>query len=259
MWEKKEILILVKAYPERSIKYGSAICMAGLTEDQEWIRIYPIDYNYFIKKLKFKKFTWIEAEVQKAREKLMRKESYKVKRETIKKVSDSLADVIGNKEEKEKIWEERKKLVIPMLSNSIAELRESWKVDKTSLGLIKPKLSDFLFRKPIEEIKIEHEKTLQQTLNGDKIFVPDKIEHKISYKFNCDDPKCNGHDMTCEGWELFESVRRWNYPPREKEEKIKYKYYTYMKEKRELYFYMGMISKFPQWVIIGLFYPPKKQ
>ncbi len=73
--EKKKILVVVKAYPEPSTKYNSAICMAGITEQNEWIRLYPIDYDYFIKHLNFSKFTWIEADVEKSTEKLMRKES----------------------------------------------------------------------------------------------------------------------------------------------------------------------------------------
>ncbi len=31
------------------------------------------------------------------------------------------------------------------------------------------------------------------------------------------------HDMTCEDWELFEAVRKWQYPAKEKEEKIQEK------------------------------------
>lgn len=36
----KEILVLVKAYPEPSKKYGSSVCTAGITKEGEWIRIY---------------------------------------------------------------------------------------------------------------------------------------------------------------------------------------------------------------------------
>ncbi len=79
--EKKRIYVLTKAYPERSTKYGSAICMAGVTEEGEMIRLYPIDYDYFMKKLNFSKFTLIEADVEKAQEKLKRKESFKVEKE----------------------------------------------------------------------------------------------------------------------------------------------------------------------------------
>lgn len=256
MWEKKKILILVKAYPERSKKYGSVICMAGLTKEGEFIRIYPVEFDYFIKKLKIKKFSWIEAQVKKTREKLMRKESYKVKRNTIKVLDNSLSKLKGNYTEKIKIWQERKKLILPHINTSIEELMQKWEKDRTSLGLIKPNLIKLNFRKPLKDIKIEHQKILQKTLNNEYIHVADKIEHIISYNFKCNDPTCKGHALTCEDWELFEAIRKWKYPPKEKELKIKKKFFDWMK-KRDIYFYVGMLSTFPNWIIIGLFYPPK--
>jgi len=228
--EKKKILVVVKAYPEPSTKYQSAICMAGITEQHEWIRLYPIDYDYFIKHLNFPKFTWIEADVEKATEKLMRKESYKVKKESIKIVDSSIAQVGGSEKEKVKIWAIRKKWVLPMLSSSIESLDAKWRADRTSLGVIKPNLVDLRFRKPVDEIKIEKERYLQQTLDGGQVFIPDRIEHTISYQYRCKDPNCaTKHDQTCEDWELFEAVRDWPYSGAEKEQKIRERYFDYMK------------------------------
>jgi len=256
MWEKKKIIILVKAYPERSSRYGSIICMAGITKEGDWIRIFPVEFDYFIKKLKIKKFTLIEAEVEKASEKLMRKESYKVKRNSIKILDDSLSKLRGSNAETKKIWQERKKLILPYVNTSIEELKQKYEVDRTSLGLIKPNLIELNFRKPLKDIIIEHQTLLQKTLNNDYIRVADKIEHIISYIFKCNDPTCKGHDLTCEDWELFGAIRNWKYPPKEKELKIREKFFDWMK-KRDLYFYVGTLSQFPNWIIIGLFYPPK--
>jgi len=252
MWEKKKIFIIVKAYPEKSKKYGSSICMAGITEDNEWIRIYPIQFNYFVHKLRnLGKFVWIEASVEKnVSEKLRRKESFKVEQKSIRIVDTSLAKASPE------VWRERKKIILPMLNSSMKELKDAWENDRTSLGLLKPKLQKFRFRKPIDEIIIERQKLFQTTLDRKKIYVADKIEHFISYKFKCKNPKCKGHDITCEDWELFESIRTWKYPnSRIKQEKLEEKYFEWMKE-RDLYFFMGMYSLMPSWLIIGLFYPP---
>ena len=46
-WEKKKILLVVKAYPESSKKHGSVVCTAGVTDDGELIRIYPIHFENF--------------------------------------------------------------------------------------------------------------------------------------------------------------------------------------------------------------------
>ncbi|KKM00396.1 hypothetical protein LCGC14_1804850 [marine sediment metagenome] len=261
-WYKEKILILVKAYPERSTKYGSAICMAGITEEYKWVRLYPIEFDYFKKKLKFKKFEWIEAEIKRANEKLMRKESYKVRQHTIKSVDDSLASIKGSKSIRENIWKRRIDIIKNIQDESVYQLREKWSNDKTSLGLIKPNLIDFRFRKPIEKIKIEKEKLIQKSINGEKKYISDKIEHFISYKFKCNDSKCmcskkgKFHDMTCEDWELFEAIRKWQYPAKEKEEKIQDRFFNWMKS-RDFYFCLGMISTYPTWVIIGLLYPPQ--
>ena len=35
----KTILVLVKAYPERSKFYGSSVCTAGITKDGKWLKM----------------------------------------------------------------------------------------------------------------------------------------------------------------------------------------------------------------------------
>ena len=133
--------------------------------------------------------------------------------------------------------------------------------DHTSLGIIKPKKYQFKIRKKIDEIEVIKSNFVQKTLDGFKIKIPDQIEKVFSYKFHCDDPKCKGHDMICEDWELFEAFRSWKkkYPvPTELEKKLKEKFDTNMR-KRDLYFIVGTTSQFGTWVIIGLYYPPKNK
>ncbi len=43
--ETKRILVTVKTYPTPAAKYTETVCTAGITEDGEWIRIYPIRYR----------------------------------------------------------------------------------------------------------------------------------------------------------------------------------------------------------------------
>ena len=268
-WEKKKILIVVKAYPERSQRHGSVVCMAGLTDDYDWIRIYPVEFNYYIKKLKFKKFTWIEASVQKASEYLMRKESYKVKRGSIRIIDTHLADLSGKSQNsKRKIWAERRIIIDKKLAGSIKDLDNRPSKPLPSLGVIKPKNFTLMFRKPIKDIIIEREKMVQKTIDGTKLYIPDKIEHCISYRFRCNDSNCSCnlskrkyHDMQCEDWELFEVIRKstWGNLPEEKERNIRQKFHDDMKTKRDLYFFVGKHSRWGTWIIIGLFYPPKIQ
>ena len=146
-WEKKKILLVVKAYPESSKKHGSVVCTSGITEDGEWIRIYPVPFENFRGTSKIPKYTWIEAEVKKATdEKLKRKESCKLRQDSIKIIDDSLT-------KKPVKWKERNKIVLSMVKSSIEDLQIDFKDDKTSLGLVKPSIvHDFNTTKPFEEM-----------------------------------------------------------------------------------------------------------
>lgn len=82
--ERKRILILVKTYPSISKSYGELVCTAGIDEDGNWIRLYPMPLEMFRDKA-IRKYSWIEVEVTK-REKRFddRPESYVPQRETLR-------------------------------------------------------------------------------------------------------------------------------------------------------------------------------
>lgn len=260
VWEKKRILITVKAYPEPSSKYKACVCTAGITEGGEWIRLYPIPFELFRGGESLKKYDWIDVECENRskNEKLQRKESYKIRPSTLKVVDSSLNKRPTN-------WEARNEIVLPLLEDSIENLRAAYSEDKTSLGLIKPKdILDFYMSEELND----DEKTLakakecyQETLFKEKRTDLEVLPHVFRYKFSCHGESCNGHDISCEDWELFQSYRswRWRYPKKEVLwEKLKQRYFTDMLTKKDLYFYMGTYSLQPSWLIIGLYYPPKK-
>ena len=35
-------LVIVKAYPELSKKYGETVCTTGFRKDGTWVRLYPV-------------------------------------------------------------------------------------------------------------------------------------------------------------------------------------------------------------------------
>lgn len=253
LWRKKRILLTVKAYPEKSTKYGSVVCIAGITDDMEWIRIYPLPFELFRGGKTIPKYSWIEVECKKVKgEKLRRKESYRIRTSTLKVVDRSLAKQPVD-------WEARNKVVMPMKNESIEDLEGMFEDDRTSLGLIRPhKVFDFYCTEPLEEFDTNVDTQIQMTVDGQRRTILEKIPHVFKYRFACGG-ECNGHDMTCEDWELLQSFRSWRsrYDETELWEKIRQKYYDYFLKKRNLHFYMGMHSIYPVWMIIGLYYPPK--
>lgn len=259
-WEEREILLVVKTYPERSTRYGNTVCTAGILEDtNEWVRIYPINWDTYYKK-KLKKFIRFKAQISKnTKEKLKRKESYKIRESTIQVIDDSLT-----KTHIKGVWEERTKILEGTLSNSMEKLKDQFGIDKTSLGIIEPRRKNlkFLIEKPISQIEIDVMKDIQLNLYGEKIKKVDKIEYAFSYNYKCKGDNCKWHKMICIDWELIESFRklRKRYKrPEELESKIRYKFFDWMINKRDLYFILGTTWKYPTWVIIGLYYPPKQR
>lgn len=252
-WEKKRIAVITKAYPEQSKKYGSVACTAGITEDGDWIRLYPVDMRHFIGKDKISKFDIIEVECKKDNDKLGRKESHKIRPDSIKVVDRNLTKPKVN-------WKERNQIVLPTISGSVQALKDSYDDDKTSLGLIKP--TELLDLIKTEKLEIHEQDGWSFTLNLDGLKIPNvkKIPHIFKYRFKCPCCKDSYHEMQCEDWELFEAYRRWGKDYGTTEllwDKLKYGFFTRMLEKRDMYFVMGTYSQYPTWFIIGIYYPPK--
>ena len=65
MSKKTRVLITVKTYPLPSDKYTELVCTAGILEDGSLIRLYPIDYRYRDYWQWYKKYQWIEVEIDK--------------------------------------------------------------------------------------------------------------------------------------------------------------------------------------------------
>jgi hypothetical protein len=254
-WETKKVLVTVKAYPEESAKYKESVCTAGITDEGEWIRLYPIPFEIFRGPKKFSKYDWIEVQCKPVSgEKLSRKESYKIRPDTIKVIDSSLNMRPTN-------WVERNKIILPLIDKSIEELQYKFELDRTSLGLIRPKeIYEFYKIQELNEEERQIAKYAQITLDGMIRKQLEKIPYVFKYKFICDDNKCKGHNILCEDWELLEAWRKWQSRYKTEEllwSKIYEKFYDYFINKTNLHFYMGTHSLFPTWLIIGIYYPPK--
>lgn len=257
-WEKKKVLVTVKAYPENSKKHGTTVCTAGITDVGEWIRLYPMPYTSFLGSQKIQRYDWIEVECEKATgEKLGRKESYRVRDDSVKIIDRTLSQ---GKIHGKVPWADRNEIILPKCAPSLEYLEEQYKKDKTSLGLIKPaEVIRFINREKLEQPP--DSKEYQRSLDNQLIPIIADIPHIFAYEFRSP-PSENGkiHNIMCEDWELFESYRSWwkNYPDiNVLWEKLHQRFFDFMVQ-QDLYFYMGMYSQMPTWLIIGLYYPPKE-
>lgn len=239
MTEKEKILVLVRATPEKSTKYGHKVCVAGINENKEWRRLYPFMFEYGKKLIDFGKRDLIEVELA-LPDNDKRKESRKVANHK------NLHAPLDNPEILKKI--------LPLVS-SIERLSD----EKASLGVIKPSLTDIVVN--VNDTKVYDEQTyFSMTENFLETREKVKIPIEVRYSFKClGEQRCKGHKMILIDWELNELARnilRKDKDPKIVEQKIKQRLYDFML-KRDLYFIVGTHFKYGTWMIIGLFYPER--
>jgi len=251
-YEKKKVLITVKTYPHPSSTYQELVCTAGVLEDGSFIRLYPVDFRYMPYWKWYKKYQWIEVEVNK-HDKDHRKESYRPKIKSIKTVSEPLTTKNN--------WTERKKFVLAKGCQTMEELWGLQDVDKTSLGIIRPReISDFIIEPCADEWKGQWQDVLKQN----SLFGPDKkplekIPFKFSYMFKCNDDRCNGHKMMIEDWEVGELYRNMKNKFNSAEiaaQKVKEKFFDMICAPNiDTHFFVGTVLSHGTWVILGVFWP----
>ena len=88
IWEWRNILIVVKTYPTPARQGIEVSCTAGITDDGQWIRLFPIPFRFLRSDQKFKKYQWIRAKVKKASD--PRIESYNVDIDSIEPLGDPI-------------------------------------------------------------------------------------------------------------------------------------------------------------------------
>lgn len=253
IWTTKRVLVVVRTYPTPARRGVEVSCTAGITEEGEWIRLFPIPYRFLHPDRRFRKYQTIDARVKRASD--SRAESYEIDVDSIDILSEPLTTAND--------WQARKDRVFPLMSSSLCELQQRQRANGyPTLGFFKPQEVRF---------RIEPEDSPEWTsgqlerLNQYSLFEnapPDRLEkipYKFRYEFRCDASWCRGHDLICTDWELGQSYRRWRREyGQEWRAKFRNKYADEMIGFNDLHFYVGTIYQHRNsWIIIGLFYPRK--
>lgn len=137
-----KVLITVKTYPTLSKKYDELVCTAGLKEDGDWIRIYPVPFRKLDYANMYHKWQWIEIDLTK-NESDFRPESFRP--------SDIEQGIIlGDKIDTKDNWAKRKEIVLRNVVDNMEKLIADAKNQllNTSLAIMKPKeVLDFVCEK----------------------------------------------------------------------------------------------------------------
>jgi hypothetical protein len=253
-WTKKKVLIAVRTYPVPARKNIEVSCTAGISQEGDWIRLFPVPYRFLDEDSRFRKYQWIEVDVIKASDD-PRPESYKLNVDTIR-TGASLPTDEG--------WRARREALRPLARPSMCAIqRERGEKQYPTLGFFRPAQIKRLAIERLKEVDWTPEQLgmLQQIpmFQSAPPGTLEKIPWSFKYQFVCSDPHCTGHEMSCTDWEMGQSYRHW----RKKygigwEQKFRQRYEQEMINKYDTHFFVGTIHKHPHvWIIVGLFYPPK--
>lgn len=234
---------------------GEVVCTAGVDEKGQPVRLFPIPFRTLSAKKQFQKWQWIKAAVIKAPND-SRRESFKVDLTTLSVDGEQMPSASG--------WADRWKHVANLLGPSMCDLREQ---QTTSLGLIKPRdvsleIVDDPGEWPLKQLEFLERIEQQTTMLGEQTSPKERLEKpqvKFYYKFKCSNPKCNGHRMLFEDWEVVQAWRDWSlqYTTRaELEAKIRQRFVDIPVLADNLYLFVGTLAKRPRtWVVIGYVVP----
>jgi len=255
MAEKTKVLITVMTYPHPSKGHQEVICTAGITEAGEWIRLYPIDYRYQPKHRQFRKYQWIEVELEKGpSNKDNRPESFRPNLDSIRIIGEPLSTKNG--------WHERRDYIDFMPHRTIKEWMALHEENKTSLGIVRPKrILDFEIR-PAE--KKEWKPGWQALFSQPRLFGPQqkplsKLPFTFHYIFECEDDD-KPHTAMCEDWELgvlfLKEAEKLG--PNIAAEKVREKFFNELcRNDKDTRFFMGTRFPYNTWLVFGVFWPPK--
>ena len=266
MIRKERVYIMVKTYPAISKKYNELVCTAGILENGEWIRLYPIPFRILKEDQKFPKFSWIEVEIERNTEDF-RPETYRPNLNSI--CVDPRPDKVD--------WKKRNDVIFKRTSvyRDLEKLLQDKSEKSISLAIFKPKrILDLVVKKTSREWDLQKLETLREKAAQLDLFmtpeevqaefsVVPKVPYEFSYKF--EDEKGKISTLMISDWEIgmlyFNCLKWTNNDEPEAVKQVKTKYLDFFST-RDVYLFLGTtkgyhnISDNP-FIIIGVYYPPK--
>lgn len=258
--ESVRAMVVVKAYPQLSQKYGEAVCVAGIRMDREapeWLRLYPVDFRDRPEMERFQKYDEIIIQAGPHRSDTRPETLTPDLTKPIRRVRQ----ISPNDD-----WATRRSLVEPLLIESMCELRRRQAIDKTSLGVFRPaEVLDLVVEpaskelRPGQKLMREQQNLLTPIGAGAKADL-ELVPFKFSYRYRCSDRGCQTHTQSVIDWEigaLWQNLRRLG--EAEMKAKIRQKWLEEMcGPDRDTAFFVGNIFRHQtSFVVIGVFWPPR--
>ena len=250
------VLILVKTYPQPSRKHEEVVCTAGVTEEGEWVRLYPIDFRKLPRDKQFGKYQWVEIDLA------PRGQANDNRLESRRPYLDSIK-ILGPPLPTKDKWIERRKIVDRLPVRTMDEYDALYEEQRISLGIVKP--SEVLDLK-IEAVDPHWTPGQQGVVDQLNLFASGqtplkKIPYKFSYVFKCHD-STKTYTRMIEDWEigaLYLKEERNLGDPEAAANSVRRKFLEDLfSENRDSHFFVGTIYPYNTWIIIGIYYPPRQ-
>jgi len=267
---RKKVLITVTTYPLPSRSYDELVCTAGVLENGDWIRIYPVPLSFLIDlkgsgKVNNVKYTWIELDLNERTDDF-RPESHSPVNYDFKDI------VIGDTINTNGNWLLRKELCLKNIYTNKKKLLEDSKAPRNlSLATFKPtKVIGVEIEEDEREWKDEWKELRKQgnlfeTVKSVETLIP-KLPYKFFYRF-LDDEEVESKLMI-EDWEIgalyWNCLRSSDGNESIALEKVKEQYENNFIKNKDLYLFLGTTKEWHRrrannpFVIIGVFYPKKE-
>ena len=257
------ILVTVKTYPTLSSTYDEIVCTAGFRENASWIRLYPVPFRKFDEYQRYKKFQWIELDIEKNSTDV-RIESYRPKSEI------TLLDKMGTNNG----WHARREFVLGRgavytnLDEVIARNRDG----ELSLATFRPKeiigVTSEQDQRKWDKDKLDA--VLQRGRQGHLFEEPMrdfKLVRKLPYKFRYEllDDAGKVRKLMIEDWEIGALYWR-QFEKRGSEDAaiddVKHKYTHDLVVGRDTHLFLGTTKRWDAraanpFLVIGVFWPPQ--
>lgn len=255
------IFVCVKTIPVLSETYGEVVCTAGINEDGDFIRIYPIPYRHLDYEKRFTKFQWISITDRNLlrRTRDQRPESHHI---------ESMNSIIAEEKIGADHWTERHAILFKkeVLFTRFEELLQHGRDNTKTLAFYKPARILKMVYEPNRPNfqKLQHIRDRQATdLFKDDLVKPIK-QPDFVFRFLFEDELGKTHKLMIEDWEvhaLYRNCRKQGLSMQEAAEEVVNKYRTLTSDAYKWCFIMGTIynnqlvyKTATPWAIIGLLY-----
>ncbi|CAJ0878526.1 hypothetical protein AMST5_02977 [freshwater sediment metagenome] len=188
---RSRVVILVKALPQPSKKYGETVCCAGVTAERQWKRLFPVRFRHLKGESSFSRWHWVSFNYGPPKSDT-REESCHVHEESI--------TIEGELRETERV-----RLLNPMLVGSAKAAAEKGH----SLALIRPRNTRFLWKEKTRAELVEEREVYRFAARQTDLFDDEELAeleptpYSFSFKFEDESGRHHYHNGDWEAHAMF--------------------------------------------------------